>query len=171
MTIKHVDGDILKVNRGNIIQSVNCQGVMGAGLAKATVKLYPEVYKHYSEFCNKQDCALNLLGQVLLVDLNNNPDLRFWLIFGQLNFGTKTRQTDYCAIIQGLQNIYLELDSSDLENPFYIPYGIGCGLGGGDWKIVTKIIEISSLAEYYEVKICKKPTIQTSIPIKVRDGK
>jgi hypothetical protein len=25
--------------------------------------------------------------------------------------------------------------------PVYIPYNMGCGLGGGDWEIVSGIIE------------------------------
>lgn len=31
--------------------------------------------------------------------------------------------------------------ASDLNERIYIPYGIGCGLGGGKWEIMQPLIE------------------------------
>jgi O-acetyl-ADP-ribose deacetylase (regulator of RNase III) len=69
-----VDGDILNAKENIICHQVNCQGVMGSGLAKQIKNKYPNVYAKYKKFCeeNKGSCLgcfqilklkiLNLLG-------------------------------------------------------------------------------------------------------------
>ena len=43
MSIPVIRGDILRSDTDIIVQQVNCQGVMGAGLAKQIASQYPEV--------------------------------------------------------------------------------------------------------------------------------
>jgi len=42
-------GDILKVKSGFIVHQVNCQKVMGGGLALAIRKKWPIVYERYKD--------------------------------------------------------------------------------------------------------------------------
>ena len=45
--IKHIKRDIFKSGADLICHQVNCQGVMGSGIAKQVREKYPKVYKEY----------------------------------------------------------------------------------------------------------------------------
>ena len=128
MTI--IDGDILTVPRGIICHQVNCKRVMGAGLAAAIHKKYP---LHYEDYI-KTDAHL---GELVTTQMSD--DLYIVGIYGQLGYGRDKRYTDYEALEKGLTAVGVL--SSSLGLPVYLPYGIGCGLAGGDWTIVKTIID------------------------------
>lgn len=128
MTI--IDGDILTVSRGIICHQVNCKYVMGAGLAAAIRKKYP---LHYEDYI-KTDAHL---GELVTTQMSD--DLYIVGIYGQLRYGRDKRYTDYEALEKGLTAVGVL--SSSLGLPVYLPYGIGCGLAGGDWTIVKTIID------------------------------
>lgn len=60
-------------------------------------------------------------------------------LYTQNNFGVDKRRTNYAA----LENCLMQLRSiyTDAVSSVYFPHGMGCGLGGGDWSIVSQIIE------------------------------
>jgi O-acetyl-ADP-ribose deacetylase (regulator of RNase III) len=72
-------------------------------------------------------------------------------LFGQYNYG-KGVQVDY----EALENSLMELKKFAKENNLSvgIPYKIGCGLAGGDWKRTKSIIE--KIFKDYPVNIYKK---------------
>ena len=83
--INHVKGDIFKGDADIIIHQVNCQGVMGSGVAKQVKDLYPNVYVHYREYC-KDFTPEEMLGTVFMVPIDNKP--RFVAnFFSQNDFG------------------------------------------------------------------------------------
>ena len=43
--IKHIKGDIFKSNADAILHQVNCQGVMGSGIAKQVKENFPVVFE------------------------------------------------------------------------------------------------------------------------------
>ena len=51
--IKHIKCDIFESGADVILHQVNCQGVMGSGIAKQVREKYPEVYQHYVSECKK----------------------------------------------------------------------------------------------------------------------
>jgi hypothetical protein len=60
--------------------------------------------------------------------------------------GANGRYTNYDALrecLYKLRKVGENLHWSDYlpQDLIYLPYGIGCGLAGGDWNIVSKIIE------------------------------
>lgn len=136
-----IQGDITKVQNGLICQQVNCQGVMGAGLAKQLRDKYPQVYEEYKEYIFARKvhylAGSKMLGLVNPVFIDK--DLLILNIFGQDDYGTDKRYTDYGALRKAFE--YIESVIAPSYNlPVYIPYGIGCGLAGGDWSIVSMII-------------------------------
>lgn len=137
-----INGNILDVTEGIIVHQVNCKGVMGAGLAKQIRNKYPVVYTKYREFINGAD-PTSLLGKHQITRVTNT--LIVLNIFGQLNYGTSTMQTDYAAFENALStfsNLYkLSEKVNTKHSPIYFPYGIGCGLAGGDWNIISKLID------------------------------
>lgn len=58
--IKIVKGDILQASEDIIGHQVNCQGVMGAGLAKQIRNKYPHVYDEYRKLCSSTENKYSL---------------------------------------------------------------------------------------------------------------
>ena len=121
-----------------LLHQVNCQGVMGSGIAKTVKELFPKVYKVYKEYCNISNKYC--LGHMLPVNVKYK-EYNFTIAncFGQKYYGRdKKRYTDYIALRKSFEEVVL------LNNPYskvIIPKNIGCGLAGGDWNIVYEIIE------------------------------
>ena len=62
-------------------------------------------------------------------------------LYSQYEYGRGKMQTNYMYMLNGLERIKKEFCNSKISDAVIgIPYGIGCGLGGGEWKIVDKII-------------------------------
>lgn len=147
--IKIVEGDILQATEDFIGHQVNCQGVMGAGLAKQIREKYSNVYKEYQLYCDsfKQD-RQQLLGQCLIVEAD---DKYIANIFGQLGYGRTEQQTDYVSLEIGLKK--LKEIAYEHNKSIALPYGIGCGLAGGSWSIVYELIQY--VFEDYDVTLYK----------------
>lgn len=140
--IKIVKGDLLYATENVIAHQVNTCGVMGGGVAYYIRKKYPNVYQQYVKTCNEVKDRKSLLGQCQICNTGN--DRQFVAnLFGQLDFGTDKVQTNYAALTDAFERLDSQLSMLELRKPMSvaIPYGIGCGLGGGDWNVVFKIIE------------------------------
>lgn len=147
--IKIVEGDILNATEDMIGHQVNCQGVMGAGLAKQIKCKYPFAYSSYSHLCKNTEDKRDLLGRIKQV--KEHDDKVVVHIFGQYGYGRGKIQTDYEALKRALRK--LEIVARNCDKSVALPYGIGCGLAGGDWDIVYKIIE--DVFSDYEVTLYK----------------
>lgn len=136
--VKTVMGDILDATEDIICQLVNCQGVMGSGVAKAIYTCWPNVKKSYQRFCRRFSAPEDLLGKYQLVEIEPN---RFVAnIFGQLEYGRDQykKYTSYSA----LTDAFNEIRNTYSDKSLAFPYGFACGLANGDWTIVSKMIEI-----------------------------
>lgn len=145
MTIKIIKGNILDYDNDIIVQQVNCKGVMGAGLAKQIMDMYPEVPIEYKNFVVKKMKTLKdtsqLLGETLFVDVYDGKIIAN--IFGQNNIRTdymdKTVYTNTEALVEGFKNV--KKKAQELGMSVGIPTYIGCGLAGGDWHKIKPLIE------------------------------
>lgn len=114
------------------INTVNCVGVMGAGVALQFKNLFPQMYNEY-----KKLCASNGLRPGKLQIWNES-------IFDNLkiiNFPTKDHWKDpseYEYIEKGLDALHNYLKYLSGET-ITIP-ALGCGHGGLDWNIVKPMI-------------------------------
>lgn len=140
-----LEGNLLDTPFQFIAHQVNCRGVMGAGLAKQIKNKYPEVYNAYKVFCDI-NTAKPPLGKSLCVWTKDNHCIIN--VFGQLGYGRAQQQTDYDALYSGFATAAEEIRKTFLDgNPCYqipiaIPYGIGCGLAGGNWDKVKEVLEL-----------------------------
>lgn len=166
--ITTINKDILTVNKGVIVHSVNCIGAVG-GLAGAIARKWPKNAEEYRSHVRNQKLPIMLLGSVFEVNVAHNVIVAN--LFGQNKVGTNQRQTEYSAIIAGFKRIANTTfygndkipDYSNHEyylskltlNDIYIPYKIGCGLGGADWSIVEEIINKIFDSSHFNVYICK----------------
>ena len=129
-----IKGDLLAIESGIICHQVNCRGVMGAGLALKLKAKYPICFESYSKYCKADQFKL---GMVQFCRVNSN--LFICNLAGQDGYGGGKRQTDYDALATCLTKLYAK--SLELGLTPYLPYKLGCGLAGGDWAIVSKLIE------------------------------
>lgn len=135
-----VPGNILKIKEGTIIHQVNNCGKMGAGLAKDLKEAYPP---HYADYMKKYNEALKLSGdsstkvKSLLGDFVETTvgSLKIRGIFAQDGYGR-----DKCYTSTELFKKCLLDIANSTTDVVYIPYGIGCGLAGGNWSEISKII-------------------------------
>lgn len=167
--ITTINKDILTVDKGVIVHSVNCIGAVG-GLAGAIARKWPKNAEEYRAHVKRQKMPIMLLGSVFEVNVAHNVVVAN--LFGQNNVGTKERQTEYSALIAGFKSIassYFKGNDTETKDfgafgledvkiqlqDVYIPYKIGCGLGGADWNTVEEILHKIFEKSFNDVYICK----------------
>ena len=133
-------GDILSVNEGIIVQGCNAQGVMGSGLAKAIREKYPEVYEEYArEFQNVMTDRKALLGSAQSVQIRSKKNLYIVNGITQEFYGKDGKKyVSYAAIQAVFAQVAIMAKSKRLEVHYPL---IGAGLGGGDWAVISEIID------------------------------
>ena len=140
--ITEVTGNIFNYleNGDYLLHQVNCQGVMGAGIAKTIKEEMPDVFYRYKLYVDSYGGMTSLLGSCQTCMTKwNGISITVCNLFGQDNFGrTGDRFTDYDALEQAMK---IALWSSRSNTRFVIPMFIGCGYGGGNWDTVMDIIE------------------------------
>lgn len=128
-----VTGNILDTGAPAIIgHQVNCRGAFGAGLAGQIAHKWPKAKDHYHVALIDLD-GPKALGHAVLSFVE--PHLAVAHLFGQDLPG---KHTDYTAL--GLAMEHLANVAQDFNLPVYLPYGIGCGIGGGKWNTVAPMI-------------------------------
>lgn len=153
--IEFINGNIFECNADAILHQVNCQGVMGSGIAKDIKQRYPSVFDEYKKMCDENklaECSLlksKLLGEILICNQDDNKERYIVNLFSQDRYGNNGCYTDYEALRKCLAKVNNEFSGRQIA----IPYKMSCNRGGGDWNIVTKIIE-KELKDCY-VKIYK----------------
>jgi hypothetical protein len=161
MSIEIVKGNLLDAfDRGEVTvigHCVNCQGVMGSGIALSIKQRYPEVFKDYlnvhERFHNKPQY---LLGFAQVIPLAG--DKTAFNLFGQLDYGIGKRQINYGAIGLALREMsrtgICKFDHTiEKKSVVGFPYNMASDRAGGDWEIILEMIEF-----YFrdcEVKIYK----------------
>ena len=129
-----MDAPDLKVHVGNLFDSqaqtlvntVNCVGVMGAGIALEFKERFPDMYEDYVKRCNRGEVKL---GRPYLYPRLFPPSI--------LNFPTKEhwRSVSRLAdIIQGLE--YLEKNYKEWSIASLAVPPLGCGQGQLEWRVV-----------------------------------
>jgi len=132
--MKTITGNILDIDYGAICHQVNCQRVAGAGLALQIKSKWPEWYTYYQK-------TNPTLGTTTIFPVQYNPGIWILSLYAQDNYGHGKRYTDYDAFHKCLKDVNWFTSILREHSPIYFPYGIGCGLGGGQWSIIEKIIE------------------------------
>lgn len=145
--VKYVKGNLLDSTCDYICHQVNCQGAMNSGIAKQIRERFPEVYVSYKELCMTMG-ARRLLGTIDIV--GTNAEYEVVNIFSQYNYGYNgSRYTSYDAFTNALETLR---DWIEPGKTIGFPKNIGCGLGGGNWKVISALIE-EILGEEYNVYI------------------
>lgn len=128
--IRTLTGDIFESTAQTLVNTVNCVGVMGKGLALEFKKLFPEMYEDYLARCAAGQVRL---GRPYLFKSVIPP----WI----LNFPTKdhwrsvSRLSDIVAGLEYLEQNYKEWGITSLAVP-----ALGCSNGQLEWRVVGRTL-------------------------------
>lgn len=140
LSYKEVTGDILSPNSNPqeavaVCHQVNCEGLMGAGLALQVRRLFPRAFDAYRNCCD--ELGRSCLGMTQCYVALEPYNYVLVNLFGQEGYGKYVQRTDYAAVEKALGSVNKMFRNCTVR----IPYHMGCGLGGGDWNIVLSLVE------------------------------
>lgn len=143
--IRFTKGDILRTDAEALVNTVNCVGVMGRGVALQFKKRFPANYSAYAAACERGEVQPGRMFVVATGALThphyiiNFPTKRHWR--------NKSRLED---IENGLQALVAEIRSHGIRSIAIPP--LGSGLGGLDWTEVRPRIA-QAMADLPEVDV------------------
>jgi O-acetyl-ADP-ribose deacetylase (regulator of RNase III) len=141
--LKH--GDILQADAEALVNTVNCVGVMGRGIALQFRKAYPENFKVYEAACEREQVQP---GKMLVFETRRLNGPRYVINFPtKRHWKGKSRMEDIEA---GLPALVDEITKRDIRSIAVPP--LGCGLGGLNWNEVRPRI-IRALEALPAVKV------------------
>jgi len=148
------NGDIFKAPVDIIIHQCNCFNTMGSGIAKEIKKRFPAAAA--ADQATKKG-SKDKLGNFSFAAPTDEQDKWIVNLYGQYKFGNDKQYTNYAAVGYALLNIYSWLLERRLKDKVIgIPYGMGAGLGGGDWETIEEIIREVFEDTGIKILICKK---------------
>lgn len=132
--IEYRQGNLLASNAEAIVNTVNCVGVMGKGIALQFKQAFPHNFQIYEQACRSKQVQP---GKMLVVpaDIVANPKYI-------INFPTKrhwkgkSRLEDIKSGLPALVEAVKDLGVTSVAVP-----PLGCGNGGLDWSEVAPLIE------------------------------
>lgn len=143
--MKEKKGDlILLAEKGEfdvIIHGCNCFHTMGAGIARVIKSAFPEAFEADKETVYGSRHKLGTISTATFQVNDEADSLTVVNAYTQFDFGTNSEYTsplDYVAVNTCFRNIKDQYGGQHLK--FGIPR-IGAGLAGGDWDLISRIIE------------------------------
>lgn len=136
-----IQKDITTIEKGVIMHQVNCQNVMGAGVAKAIYLKHPLVKQSFHDLAKKEPYNTPSKRFGLVQPVRINEQLIVLNSFSQLYYGRNKniKYTDENALIKNLKK--LDAYAKERNLPTYVPEKIGCNLANGDWNKIKDFIE------------------------------
>ncbi len=143
--IEFTSGDILKSEADALVNTVNCVGVMGRGIALQFKNMYPENFKAYEAACNREAVQP---GRMFVFETGQLTPPRFIVNFPtKRHWRGKSRIEDIEAGLIDLVRVIRDKGIRSIAIP-----PLGAGLGGLDWNQVRPRIE-RALAELEDVQV------------------
>jgi len=132
--IEYRKGNILEADVEALVNSVNCVGVMGRGIALQFKQAWPDNFKEYAKACSRKEVRP---GKMFVYETGRLTNPRFIINFPtKRHWRSKSRIEDIEA---GLQALREEIIVRRIQSVALPPLGVG--LGGLDWKEVRPLIE------------------------------
>jgi O-acetyl-ADP-ribose deacetylase (regulator of RNase III)/uncharacterized protein YwgA len=128
--IRVVTGDMFESDAQTLVNTVNCEGVMGKGIALQFKQRFPDMYEDYVERCKAGEVRLGrpyIYKERLYPWIVKFPTKKHWRSISRLE-----------DIEQGLD--YLEAHYKDWGVTSLAVPPLGCGEGGLEWRIVGRVL-------------------------------
>lgn len=143
--IKYKTGDILAEDAEALVNTVNCVGVMGRGIALQFKRAFPENFKAYAARCKHGEMQP---GQVFVFETGQLTHPHYIINFPtKRHWRGKSRMED---IESGLASLATEIRARGIRSIAIPP--LGSGLGGLDWSEVRRRV-LAALEKFDDVKI------------------
>ncbi len=143
--IEYTQGDILKCEAEALVNTVNCVGVMGRGIALQFKRMFPENFKAYAAACKRQEVQP---GRMFVFETGQLTPPRYIINFPtKRHWRGKSRMED---IESGLVALVATIRARGIRSIAIPP--LGSGLGGLDWAQVRPRIE-AALRELEDVRV------------------
>lgn len=127
-------GDILHADVDALVNTVNCVGIMGRGIALQFRKAFPDYFHAYQAACKHGELHT---GSVLSYRLNRVTRPYYIISFPTKEHWKGNSRMEY--IESGLQSLVAEVKRLGIQSIAIPP--LGCGLGGLQWSDVRPLIE------------------------------
>jgi len=130
MMIKVLIGNLFESGAQTLVNTVNCVGVMGKGIAREFKKRYPDMFRDYTARCDAGEVRVGvpyLYSDLLGTSIVNFPTKEHWR--------SPSRVQD---IERGLDAFLEHYKDWQIRSVAFPP--LGCGNGGLDWKVVGPMI-------------------------------
>ncbi len=129
-SVRVLKGDLFKSEAHTLVNTVNCVGVMGKGIALAFKGRFPDMYEDYVRRC---EAGKVRLGHPYLYRCPEAPHVLLfptkghWRAFSRLD-----------DIVAGLEVLATHADEWGIESLAVPP--LGCGNGGLEWQVVGQML-------------------------------
>lgn len=142
--IKYVTGDLLQSDAYALVNTVNCEGHMGKGIAYQFKLKYPEMNKEYINKCKRNEL---IPGKLYCY----NAGSKFIINFPTKNKWREKSKINY--IISGLDELIEIINAHNISSIAIPP--LGSGNGGLIWTEVKEIIvqKLKGISENVEIYI------------------
>jgi O-acetyl-ADP-ribose deacetylase (regulator of RNase III) len=151
------DGNLLTANDVQVIgHQANCQNTFGSGIARSIYEMY---YQAFNADCIAAKRKLNVLGTFSFANIgpeqsakHSSTICRIYNLYGQNLYGPGIRRTNYEALYNALEGMANTLRATEEDLQMFdfnrepavgFPYLMGSALGGGNWDIVSRLIEVA----------------------------
>lgn len=143
--IEYTQGDILKCEAEALVNTVNCVGVMGRGIALQFKNQFPANFKAYAAACKRDEVQP---GRMFVFDTGQLTAPRYIINFPtKRHWRGKSRMED---IESGLVALVATIRARGIRSIAIPP--LGSGLGGLGWAQVRPRIE-AALRELEDVRV------------------
>jgi len=143
--IEDARGNLLEADVEALVNTVNCVGYMGKGIALQFKQAFPENFKFYERACEREEVQP---GQMLVFETGSMRNPRYII-----NFPTKRHwkgKSRYEDIESGLISLVKDVEHLGITTIAVPP--LGCGNGGLDWsRVRPMIVEAFKLVPDVEV--------------------
>lgn len=146
MSITITHGDLLKqTDVDAIVNTVNCVGVMGKGIALQFKKKWPDNFVEYAKYCKLKHLRP---GKVHIYKLEQSKHPLFIINFPTKDHWKEKSRIEY--IRYGLNDLIQKIKDLNISSIAIPP--LGCGNGGLSWDLVRPLIE-EAFRELPEVEV------------------
>lgn len=143
--IKNATGNLLQVDAEALVNTVNCDGFMGKGIALQFKQAWPENFDAYAKACRAKEVRP---GEMFIWESGRMVNPRYII-----NFPTKRHWREKARIEDircGLRALVTDIRRLGIRSIVVPP--LGCGNGGLDWQDVRPLIE-SAFAELPDTQV------------------
>ena len=132
--VKFKTGDILAEDADALVNTVNCVGVMGRGIALQFKNAFPDNFEAYAKACKRHEVQP---GRMFVFETGHLTNPRYIINFPtKRHWRGKSRIEDIDAGLRALQAVIREKRVRSIALP-----PLGSGLGGLNWRDVRPRIE------------------------------